>query len=81
MITTILKKILSQFATALIGLAALMLAPTTAGAEEIPEYKLQPGDVLSISVWKEEDLSQAVIIRPDGFITFPFSRRNQCGGA
>lgn len=36
-----------------------------------PGYKLQPGDVLSISVWKEQDLQQAVLVRPDGGISFP----------
>lgn len=35
------------------------------------EYHTQPGDVLSISVWKEEDLTQEVIVRPDGRISFP----------
>ena len=35
------------------------------------QYLLQPGDVLTISVWKEEDLNNNVIVRPDGRITFP----------
>ncbi len=34
-------------------------------------YYLQPGDVLSVSVWKEEDLQQSVLVRPDGGISFP----------
>jgi len=34
-------------------------------------YKIQPGDVLQVSVWKEEDMTQEVIVRPDGHITFP----------
>ncbi len=34
-------------------------------------YSIQPGDVLLISVWKEEDLNQEVIVRPDGRISFP----------
>lgn len=34
-------------------------------------YMVQPGDVLTISVWKEEDLDEEVIVRPDGNITFP----------
>ncbi len=41
-------------------------------AESLPDqYLLQPGDVLLVSVWKEEDLNQEVIIRPDGRISFP----------
>lgn len=34
-------------------------------------YILQPGDVLSVAVWKEQDLTQDVIVRPDGRVTFP----------
>ena len=33
-------------------------------------YKVQPGDVLLISVWGEENL-QEVLVRPDGGISFP----------
>ena len=36
-------------------------------------YKLQPGDVLSITVWKEEDLQRVVLVRPDGGISFPLA--------
>jgi polysaccharide export outer membrane protein len=34
-------------------------------------YKVGPGDVLKISVWKNEQLSQQVTVRPDGAITMP----------
>jgi polysaccharide export outer membrane protein len=36
-------------------------------------YRLQPGDVLEISVWKEQDLQREVLIRPDGSFTFPLA--------
>lgn len=35
------------------------------------EYQIQPGDVLDVSVWKEEDLTKSVLVRPDGAISFP----------
>jgi polysaccharide export outer membrane protein len=35
------------------------------------EYILQPGDILTVSVWKEQDLSLEVLIRPDGGLSFP----------
>jgi len=35
-----------------------------------PGYKLQPGDVLQVVVWKETDLQSEVLIRPDGGISF-----------
>lgn len=34
-------------------------------------YKLSPGDVLEVSVWKEPDLLKQVIIAPDGTISLP----------
>jgi polysaccharide export outer membrane protein len=34
-------------------------------------YIVQPGDVLTISVWKEKDLQGEVAVRPDGGLNFP----------
>lgn len=34
-------------------------------------YTVKPGDVLSISVWKEPDLQGPVLVRPDGSFSFP----------
>ncbi len=34
-------------------------------------YRLNPGDVLRISVWNEEALQQEVMVLPDGTISFP----------
>ena len=34
-------------------------------------YTVNPGDVLSIVVWKEPDLQRQVIVRPDGLFSFP----------
>ncbi|MFZ0708067.1 MAG: polysaccharide biosynthesis/export family protein [Candidatus Korobacteraceae bacterium] len=34
-------------------------------------YRVGIADELQISVWKEPDLSQAVVVRPDGMITIP----------
>lgn len=39
--------------------------------EKSQGYLVQPGDVLTISVWNEEELQREVIVRPDGGITFP----------
>lgn len=48
-------------------------AADPAGAE--PEagagYRLNPEDLLEISVWKEEGLKKDVVVRPDGGISFP----------
>lgn len=34
-------------------------------------YKVQPGDVLTVSVWKEPDLTGDVIVHPDGTFSVP----------
>ena len=50
------------------------ISATAQGADEnsiVNSYRIQPGDVLLVSVWKEEDLIREVIVRPDGQITFP----------
>ncbi len=36
-------------------------------------YRVQPGDVLTISVWKEPDLQGDILVRPDGGISFPLA--------
>ncbi len=43
-------------------------------------YRLQPGDVLTVSVWKEADLQGDVLIRPDGGISFPLAGELQAAG-
>lgn len=48
---------------------SLCIAAETIGAE--PTYLLGPEDVLKIAVWKDEQLTQETVVRPDGMITFP----------
>ena len=63
----------------------LMLAEVTAasgdGAPASAEgYLLQPGDLLSVIVWKETDLQSDVLIRPDGGISFALAGDMQAAG-
>jgi polysaccharide export outer membrane protein len=44
-------------------------AAETAVAE--PSYLIGPEDVLKVAVWKDEQLTQETVVRPDGLITFP----------
>ena len=68
--TTATKRIglLVTLAAGLLVALAVRAADSASGS---PGYGVQPGDVLSISVWKEDDLKGDVLVRPDGGISFP----------
>jgi polysaccharide export outer membrane protein len=51
--------------------ALATLAPVLANA--VDGYRVQPGDVLTISVWKEHDLQGEILVRPDGGLSFPLA--------
>lgn len=63
-------------ATALLCALALSHSAT---AQEQPaaattdDYTINAGDVLNISVWKEQDLQREVLVRPDGKFSFPLA--------
>jgi polysaccharide biosynthesis/export protein len=67
---------LRRFAAVL--LLALCAVAQAAAAEE--PYKLNPGDILQISVWKEEGLQQQVLVLPDGDISFPLAGHIKAAG-
>ena len=48
--------------------------------EKTATYLLSPGDVILVSVWREESLQQEVRVLPDGSITFPLAGRVEVAG-
>ena len=53
-------------------------APALAQVSETDEidarmYRVQPGDLLEISVWREDYLEREVSVQPDGMISFPLA--------
>lgn len=44
------------------------------------EYLIGPDDILYISIWQNDDLSQEATVRPDGKISFPLIGDIQAGG-
>ena len=44
---------------------------STSGFVASEVYYISPEDVLSISVWREDELQRELTVRPDGGITFP----------
>lgn len=65
-----------QFMTQIHCLATLLVAAfiNVAGAQVVSPsaaYQVQPGDVLTVSVWNETELQRKVLVRPDGGFSFP----------
>lgn len=58
-------------------LIALWAAPAVA---QEAAYLLNPGDVLTVSVWKEEGLEREVVVLPDGTIAFPLAGHLKAAG-
>lgn len=71
--------ILASVASAsLILLYSLVLQPaiaqeTATAVPEVGAYPVNAGDVLEVLVWKEENLQKQVVVRPDGFFSFPLT--------
>lgn len=65
----------------LLGLSTVCTAQsgTPVGPMATP-YRIAPQDVLDIFVWREEELSRPVTVRPDGGISFPLAGDMQVAG-
>ena len=61
--------------------AAPEIAPATEATPSQPLYLIGVGDVLSVHVWREPDLSRTgVMVRPDGRISLPLAGDVQAAG-
>lgn len=79
--STVFQAILYIF---IIASTSLAMAENNSAAPKqksiLASYLIGPGDVLKISVWKEEGMQLEVLVRPDGGITFPLAGEIQAGG-
>jgi polysaccharide export outer membrane protein len=57
------------------GPTAAVSGPATSN-----DYVLGAEDVIQISVWKDEHLTKEVVVRPDGFVSFPLIGDVQAAG-
>ena len=58
----------------------LIFADEKTSASAVIDYVIGPGDVLDISVWKEQALTKLVTVLPDGKISFPLVGAITAGG-
>ena len=60
--------------------AALITAASSTAQAGESGFLIGPGDVLDISVWKDEALARSCVVRPDGVISFPLIGEVRAGG-
>ena len=49
----------------------LLLSPKAPALAADADYVINPGDILQITVWKEDGLDRETLVLPDGTISFP----------
>jgi protein involved in polysaccharide export with SLBB domain len=79
MFNSLRPRLLAVLAAALLGAPAAGAAqPGT--APSAPAYSLQPGDVVRVVIWREEDLSGEFSVNPAGRVTLPLLGERQVEG-
>jgi polysaccharide export outer membrane protein len=58
---------------------ALLLHISSSTVAQAP-YRINPGDILLVFVWNEKDLTQEILVRPDGMISLPLAGQLMAGG-
>jgi polysaccharide export outer membrane protein len=61
-------------------LVSQLFQQVSAGEGVVDSYQIQPGDVLEVSVWKEESMLRQVLVRPDGGLSYPLVGEVQAAG-
>lgn len=67
-------------AVMLLALGLFVALIQSAAADAPARYRIQPGDVLMVSVWKEQDMLSEVLVRPDGGLSFPLAGEIDAAG-
>jgi polysaccharide export outer membrane protein len=70
-------KIFVQWIAIATGIACLSVSGLSVADDNdnspTDDYGVNPGDIMTVSVWKEEDLQRQVLVLPDGKISFPLA--------
>ena len=74
------KTLVMVMACIAVASVAVPLPAQEAASQFGPDYLVGPGDVLEVSVWKEEALTKQVVVLPDGRISFPLIGEVQAAG-
>lgn len=71
---------LMAFLVAAMSVIAWAQNPIGAGPAPGGSYEVGAEDLLDVSVWKEKDLQKEVLVRPDGWLSFPLVGDIQANG-
>ena len=63
-----------------LAIAMVMMSCALWAADSLQDYTVGSGDVLHISVWKDEALTKSLVVLPDGKISFPLIGELTVGG-
>jgi polysaccharide export outer membrane protein len=74
MIATLVRAFVGMIIIFTVSTGSVAASPDDGG------YRIGVGDVLHISVWKDESLTQQITVLPDGTISFPLIGRVQAEG-
>jgi polysaccharide export outer membrane protein len=66
--------------TAIVHASPALAAAVSDLQLQAPPYRIGPGDILNIAVWKDEALTQQLPVLPDGTLHFPLVGKLQAGG-
>ena len=67
------RSLIKLLAHTYICVCALCTPGAQAYAAGIEPYRIQPGDIVTVSAWKEPDLQAELLVRPDGALSFPLA--------
>ena len=67
-----------KFISVIFFVVSLMISAVSASAQS--DYRIRPGDVLQVEVLEDASLNRAVVVLPNGQISFPFAGTLNAGG-
>ncbi len=72
---------LFRVCSVLFAISVIFASAAGAAPMNTASYRINPGDVLQIFVWNEQELTRDALVQPDGMFSFPMVGSVRAGGA